>query len=317
VACGEALLSFVEALDPDDLVIYLVSGGGSSIAVAPTDGVPIDDLADLNRVLMVAGIPIGEMNEVRASVSRLKGGGLAAACMARRSITLVLSDVVGEGPSHVASGPTLGAGMGSEAADVVTRYRIGAAIPESVMAAIRDFSPGRGPDEPFVVVGSPEVAARAAARYIATQGIACSIATTQLEGEASTEATEFLHDAESGMVTIATGETTVTVAGDGVGGRNQEAALAAAIDIAGSTTVFLACGTDGIDGPTPAAGAVVDGGTATRAAALSLDLEDALSRNDSYPTLSALDAVVIRGDSGTNVADIWMVAKDIASIPPG
>jgi glycerate-2-kinase len=311
LACGESLLSFVASLSPSELVVYLISGGGSSIAVVPVDGVSIGDLADLNRTLMVAGIPIGDMNEVRASVSRLKGGRLAAACAAERSVTLVLSDVVGEGPSHVASGPTLGAGMGARAVAVVARNQIGGTLPESVMAAISEHEPESGIHEPFSVIGSPEVAAGAAARYLTSRGVPSVIATTRLEGEARVEARDLIRDAGQGIVTIAAGETTVTVAGDGVGGRNQEAALAAAIDIEGGTPVFLACGTDGIDGPTPAAGAVVDGGTAERARAMGLDLDDSLSRNDSYTALCALDAVVIRGDTGTNVADLWMVARDI------
>ena len=313
--CGESILSFVGSLRPSAVVIYLISGGGSSIAVAPVDDVSLSHLAELNRVLMAAGIPIGEMNEVRSVVSRVKGGRLAAACSARRSVTLVLSDVVGEGPSHVASGPSLGAGMGARAAAVVARYEIEDVLPASVLAAIEEFSPVTRLHEPFSVIGSPEVAASAAARYLASHGVASRIATTQLEGEARIEARQLIHDAEAGIVTIAAGETTVTIAGDGIGGRNQEAALAAAIDVAGSATVFLACGTDGIDGPTPAAGAVVDGGTADRARTIGLTLEDSLSRNDSFTALDALDAVVITGDSGTNVADLWLVAVDIESSP--
>jgi glycerate 2-kinase len=308
---GESLLSFVGSLAPEDVVVYLISGGGSSIAVAPTTGVSVNDLADLNRTLMAAGVPIGAMNEVRASVSRLKGGRLVGACPADRSVTLVLSDVVGVGPSHVASGPALGAGMGADARLVVARYGIENALPTSVRRAIGASSPESTLHQQFLVVGSTEVAADAAARYLASHGVGSDIITTQLEGEASSEARRIVHDADNGIVTIATGETTVTVAGDGVGGRNQEAALAVAITLSDDRTVFLACGTDGIDGPTPAAGAVVDGQTAVRAKALGLNLERALGRNDSYPVLAALDAVVIRGDTGTNVADLWMVAKGV------
>jgi len=194
---------------------------------------------------------------------------------------------------------------------VVVEHRIEDALPASVMTAIGGFSPTPGRHEPFFVVGSTEVAARAAGRYLALQGIASTIATTQLEGEARVEARSLVRNAERGIVTIATGETTVMVTGDGVGGRNQEAALAVAIVIPDSDVVFLACGTDGIDGPTPAAGAVVDGHTSLRAKVLGLDLEGSLSRNDSYPPLAALDAIVLRGDTGTNVADLWMVARGI------
>jgi len=312
LSAGESLLSFVGSLEPDDVVVYLVSGGGSSIAVAPAGGVSVNDLADLNRTLMAAGVPIGDMNEVRASVSRLKGGRLARACPAGRSVTLVLSDVVGVGPSHVASGPTLGAGMGTDAQSVAARYGIEDALPTSVRSAIGASFPEPVSHQQFMVVGSTEVAADAAARYLASHDVGSSIVTTQLEGEATVEARKLVHDADSGIVTIATGETTVTVVGDGVGGRNQEAALAVASDLSGTDVVFLACGTDGIDGPTPAAGAVVDGRTSERARAIGLDLEHALARNDSHAALSALDAVVIRGDTGTNVADLWMVAKGIA-----
>ena len=312
--CGESLLSFVGSLVSTDVVVYLISGGGSSVAVAPVVGVSLGDLADLNRVLMTAGIPIGEMNEVRASVSRIKGGRLAAACGAGRSVTLVLSDVVGEGPTHVASGPTLGAGLGASAAAVVASHQIEDALPVSAIAAISDPSAAVAQDEPFSVVGSTEVAAGAAARYLMSHGVPSEIVTTQLEGEARVEARRLIHGADRRVVAIATGETTVAVVGDGVGGRNQEAALSAAIALSGDDTVFLACGTDGIDGPTPAAGAVVDGQTAARAQTLGLDLERALARNDSYPVLAALDAVVTRGDTGTNVADLWMVAKGIELI---
>ena len=311
LACGESLLSFVGSLVPSDVVIYLISGGGSSIAVAPVDGVSVDDIADLNRVLMAAGIPIGEMNAVRASVSRIKGGRLAAACTAGRSVTLVLSDVVGVGPSHVASGPTLGAGMGADAPTVVARYHIDDALPASVMTAMSGASHASDHHEPYFVVGSTEVAAEAAARYLASGGVPSTISTTQLQGEARIEAPKFVRHAARGVVTIATGETTVTVAGDGIGGRNQEAALATAGALSGTDAVFLACGTDGIDGPTPAAGAVVDGRTAEWAEEIGVDLEGSLIRNDSYPALWALRALVIRGDTGTNVADLWMVAKGI------
>jgi glycerate-2-kinase len=223
----------------------------------------------------------------------------------------VLSDVVGAGPSHVASGPSLGANIGTKAAEVLARYRLDDSLLASVVSVINQSSPAPERREPYSVVGSTEVAADAAARYLASRGVVSTIATTELEGEARVEARAFIGDAARGVVTIATGETTVTVVGDGVGGRNQEAALAAAIDCAGDDTVFLACGTDGIDGPTPAAGAVVDGQTLARAQTLGLDLHGFLAINDSYTALDALDAVVLRGDTGTNVADLWMVAKGI------
>jgi hydroxypyruvate reductase len=310
-ACGEALLTFVGSLGAGDVVVYLISGGGSSIAVAPVDRVSLDDLAATNRTLMGAGVPIGEMNEVRSAVSRIKGGRLADACTAGRSVTLVLSDVVGAGPSHVASGPSIGAGMGSGAAAAITTYRLSGRLPRSVLAAVAHRSPLVVAPQPYAVVGSTEVSARAAAAYLDTCGVASHIATTDLSGEARVEAVKLVEGADAGMVTIATGETTVTVTGDGVGGRNQEGALAVVATVAGTDTTFLACGTDGIDGPTPAAGAIVDGDTAGVAKESGIDIAGHLGRNDSYPVLAALDALVMRGNTGTNVADIWMVARGI------
>ena len=315
LVCGEAALSFVGGLSRDDVVVYLISGGGSSIAVAPADGVSLEDLQRLNQALMSAGIPIRAMNEVRAAVSRIKGGGLAAGCAAERSVTLVLSDVVGAGPSHVASGPSLGAGMGADASTVVSGYGISDMLPAAVRDAIDRSTPSTGPPQPFTVVGSSAVSAEAAASFLNSRGAASVIVTTELEGEARTEALRLVHDAAPGVVGIASGETTVNILGDGVGGRNQEAALAVAIDIAGEDITFLACGTDGIDGPTPAAGAVVDGGTAARAAAIGIDLERSLSRNDSHTALSSAGATVVRGDTGTNVADLWMVANTVSTLP--
>ncbi len=310
--CGELLLEFIGELSSTDLVVYLVSGGGSAIAVAPAEGVGLGDLARLNDVLLSSAVPIGDMNEVRAAVSRLKGGGLASASRASRSVTLVLSDVVGVGPVHVASGPTLGAGMGARAAGVLERYRLESQVPTAIRAAVERWRPPVGVDEgASVVVGSSEVAAAAAAAFLHRAGIDVSVATTALMGEARIRAVDLIGECASGAAVVATGETTVTVVGPGVGGRNQEAALAAAIEIDGSSVVFSSLGTDGIDGATPAAGAIVDGRTAADARARGVDLRRALERNDSHPVLSALGATVVRGDTGTNVGDLWMVARDL------
>jgi len=312
LACGDALVDFVSSLAPSDVVLYLISGGGSSIAVAPVSGVTLGDLVHLNNVLLASGVPIREMNEVRAAVSLLKGGRLANMCPAQRDMTLVLSDVVGAGPSHVASGPTLGAGMGRGALDAILRCGLEPLLPESVLVAVGLSVPVSGTvPRPYAVVGSSEVAARAASKHLELLGLQTVIATTDLMGEARTVATGLVRNAVEGSVTIATGETTVKVTGDGIGGRNQEAALAVSIEISGSGVVFAALGTDGIDGATPAAGAVVDGGTADMASAHGVDLDDALTRNDSHTALSAVDAVVVRGDTGTNVGDLWMVAKGL------
>ncbi len=310
LACGTRLIEYVRGLAPSDLVVYLISGGGSAIAVAPVDGVDLADLASMNDVMLNAAVPIGDMNEVRAAVSKLKGGGLADACRAERDVTLLLSDVVGAAPTHVASGPSIGAGMGSEASTVMQRHDLASKMPSSISEAVQRWSPPEEHrDHPFTVIGSSRVAANAAADHLASIGVTATIATTELMGEARTQAIELVRRCAPGQAVIAAGETTVTVTGDGIGGRNQEAALAAAIEISGSDVVFAALGTDGIDGATPAAGAIVDGTSARKAHDLGIDLEAALADNDSHTALSALGATVTRGDTGTNVGDLWIAIR--------
>lgn len=309
LAAGQALLDFVAGLDETDIVLYLISGGGSSIAVAPSEGLTLDDLSSLNEVLLRSGMPIGEMNEIRASVSRIKGGGLAEACAASRSVTLVLSDVVDVGVTHVASGPTLGAGMGASASAIAQRYDLVDLVPSAVAVAIEDANPAPQASGPFFVVGSSLLAAAAAATYLDDHGFRSQIVTTSLSGEARVRAVEMVRGVTPGVISVATGETTVVVTGSGTGGRNQEAALAAAIEITETDIVFCAMGTDGIDGPTPAAGAVVDGSTSSAASVAGIDLVSALENNDSYTALSGIDELVVRGETGTNVGDLWMVGR--------
>ncbi|GMQ99162.1 MAG: glycerate kinase [Acidimicrobiia bacterium] len=308
LAAGERLLDFVAGLEATDIVLYLISGGGSSIAVAPREGLTVADLSGLNDVLLRSGMPIGEMNEIRAAVSRIKGGRLADASGAARSVTLVVSDVVGVGDSHVASGPSLGAGMGADARSIVGKYELESLVSPAVVNALTSARP-LSPDTtgPFTVIGSSQLAADASARYLEEHGFSTRIVTTALSGEARTRAVEMVRAAIPGTVSIATGETTVVVTGSGRGGRNQEAALAAAIEISGTATVFGALGTDGIDGDTPAAGAVVDGTTSAAAIAAGIDLSGSLDNNDSFTALSDLGVHVTRGDTGTNVGDLWMV----------
>jgi len=308
LAAGERLLDFVAGLEATDIVLFLISGGGSSIAVAPREGLSVEDLSGLNDLLLRSGMPIGEMNEIRAAVSRIKGGRLAGASRAARSVTLVVSDVVGVGDQHVASGPSLGAGMGADARSIVGKYGLESIVSLAVVDALTSATP-LSPDTtaPFTVVGSSQLAADAAASYLEEHGFSARIVTTALSGEARSRAVEMVRAAVPGVVSIATGETTVVVTGSGRGGRNQEAALAAAIEISGQTTVFGALGTDGIDGDTPAAGAVIDGVTSASAIAAGIDLSASLENNDSFTALSGLGATVVTGDTGTNVGDLWMV----------
>ena len=308
--CGDSLLTLVADTQPSDVVVFLVSGGGSAIVAAPVEGVSIEDLAEMNRLLIASGMPIEDVNAVRTAVSRIKGGGLADASVAERRATLILSDVVGASPAHVASGPSTGFDLSSTPALVIDSYGLRTDLPVSVLAAIeRSSDVDEGRTSTYDVIGSPEIAADAAVEFLRSSGFDTSIATTNMGGESRHEAAALVDRASRGTITVAAGETTVAVRGGGVGGRNQEAALAAAIHIDGRDIVFASLGTDGIDGPTEAAGAVVDGATASKARDLGLDLDAALQDNDSHTVLTALGETVVTGPSGTNVADLWMVAK--------
>jgi hydroxypyruvate reductase len=292
------------------VVVFLVSGGGSAIAVGPVEDVSIGDLAEMNRLLIASGMPIEDINTVRASVSRIKCGGLADAAGTERLATLILSDVVGASPAHVASGPSTAFVVGSDPAHVIDAYGLRTELPGSVVAAIQhSIETTERPASPFDVIGSPEIAAKAAVAFLRSDGFDATLATTDMRGESRHEAVAFVDSSSPGTVTVAAGETTVEVRGGGVGGRNQEAALGAAIHIEGRDVVFASLGTDGIDGPTQAAGAIVSGSTAAKARDLGLDLGAALADSDSHTVLTELGETVVTGPSGTNVADLWMVAK--------
>lgn len=310
VRCGRSLVDFVQHTKPSDVVVFLVSGGGSAAVSLPVDGVAVEDLAKMNAELLASGLPIEDINEMRAAVSQIKGGRLGTATTAQRQVTLVLSDVIGVGPEYVASGPSIGFGLGSRARSVLEESGLRAKLPSAVVRVVDEFV---RPEVPEVLmhttIASPAIAAHAAAADLRSSGFDASVATTELVGEAREEAVALAVVTASGTVAVASGETTVTIRGAGSGGRNQEAALAVAIASAGQDVLFAALGTDGIDGPTSAAGAIVDGMTAMRAEELGIDLPAALSDNDSHSALAALGETVVTGPSGTNVADLWIAAK--------
>jgi glycerate 2-kinase len=310
LSCGESLLKLATNTKPSDVVVFLISGGGSAVATLPIDGVTIDEISAMNSLLIASGLPIDKINDVRASVSRIKGGRLAEATTAERQVTLVLSDVVGAGPEHVASGPTLGFDLGRDAGKVLEAAGMRTTMPSAVVAAAgRYIPPLKPPSVLSTIVGSPSMAAAAAAAELRSRGFIAEIVTTELSGEARYEAVALVDRTVQGTVSVAAGETTVKVRGRGVGGRNQEAAVAAARYVDGQDVLFAALGTDGIDGPTPAAGAIVDGETASRATSSGNDLKAALATNDSHGILTALGETVVTGPTGTNVADLWIVAK--------
>ena len=304
---GRRLLA--AASEPTDHVLFLVSGGGSALAEVPRPGISLTDLAEVYELMLMTGVPIEDANTVRSHLSALKGGGLAAAASAPTT-TVIVSDV-GKRIEMVASGPTLPCDSTSaDARAILDRHGLSSRVPEAVAEALG--SSERPPDLPpgkVMVAGDGALAAEAVASVAGGRGIPADVVETDLRGEASTTAIEALSATQPGRIGIFAGETTVTVRGSGRGGRNQEAALAAALELEDSGDRFVTFGTDGIDGPTDAAGAYVDGATATRIRAQGLDPETALADNDSHTALRAAAALLRPGPTGVNVADLWLVDR--------
>lgn len=311
------VLGLARSAGPDDVVVCLISGGASALLAGPAEGLSLGDLRDTNRVLLSCGADITEMNAVRKHLSSIKGGHLSAAAERSRLVTLVLSDVVGDPIDVIASGPTTpDPTTYADAMTVVDRYGLRDRVPGRVLAHIERGCAGEVPETPcephprheVEIIGSGTMAAEAAATFVRSMGLSARIVATGHTGEAREAAVTALEaPSEAGEVLIFAGETTVTVAGSGRGGRNQESALAAAIEIEGRPITFLAGGTDGTDGPTNAAGGVVDGGTVGRGRAVSVDAVASLQNNDAHTYLAATDDLIVTGPTGTNVADLWFV----------
>lgn len=311
------VLGLARSAGPDDVVVCLISGGASALLAGPAEGLSLGDLRDTNRVLLSCGADITEMNAVRKHLSSIKGGHLSAAAERSRLVTLVLSDVVGDPIDVIASGPTTpDPTTYADAMTVVDRYGLRDRLPGRVLAHIERGCAGEVPETPcephprheVEIIGSGTMAAEAAATFVRSMGLSARLVATGHTGEAREAAVTALEaPSEAGEVLIFAGETTVTVAGSGRGGRNQESALAAAIEIEGRPITFLAGGTDGTDGPTNAAGGVVDGGTVGRGRAVSVDAVASLQNNDAHTYLAATDDLIVTGPTGTNVADLWFV----------
>jgi hydroxypyruvate reductase len=316
VMAGRAALDLAAQLTEKDLLLCLVSGGGSSLASAPLRGVGLRDTQLLTTALLSAGASIAEVNTVRRHLDGFKGGGLVRATKAR-VLTLILSDVIGDRLEAVASGPTApDPTSGTDALGILDKYGIPApANVYSVLASQRastDLPDGRVTN---VVIGNNELAAREAQARAVTEGFRATILRTDLEGEASlvgqrlAERLRMAAEHETRpFCLIAGGETTVTIHGEGRGGRNQELALAAVESLAGLRDVLLvSLASDGDDGTTGAAGAVATGQTEARARALGMAAATHLLRNDAYPYFDALGDLLKPGYSGTNVNDLMFL----------
>jgi hydroxypyruvate reductase len=329
VEAARAVEAMVGGLAPEDVVVVLLSGGASALLPAPVPGVSLQDKAEVTSRLMRAGATITELNTVRKHLSRLKGGGLARAAAPARLVTLVLSDVVGDDLSTIASGPTVpDPTTYADARRILDERGLASAVPA---AALRHLEAGRRgqvaetpkPRDPIFrrvstrLIGSNRISVAAAAREARRQGLRALVLTTRLEGEAREVARALVailrECVESGVPApppvclLAGGETTVTVRGDGRGGRNQEMAVAAADLLASfpGEAVMATLATDGLDGTSDAAGGVADRTSVARAQALGLAPPGVfLAANDSSAFLAPLGDLIVTGPTGTNVVDL-------------
>jgi hydroxypyruvate reductase len=309
---GQRLLQLAAEATERDLVVAVISGGGSALAEVTVDGIGVAEVAAVTESLLRAAVPIDQINAVRTRLSRLKGGGLGAAAAEARLVTLVLSDVVGNPLHVVASGPTLVPPPGTEVAADVAQL-----LPASARRALDAFTqPVRHARHTACLVADGTTAAKAMVTVAAARGIDARLSEEALHGEAHTAAVRVLESAAAEGLVVFVGETVVDVTGPGSGGRNQELALAAAIAADGDGGVVVAAlATDGVDGPTSAAGAVVDGATVARARRLGFDPEASLVDNDAGPLLDAVGELLVCGPTGTNVADLAVAWRAGTSRP--
>lgn len=326
---AERILQIAGQAERHDLVICLISGGGSALLPSPVDGLGLQQKIELTDLLLRSGATIQEINTVRKHLSRIKGGRLAEAAAPAQVAVLVLSDVLGNPLDAIASGPAVpDPTTFGDSLEIIRRYGLEARIPQAALDYLRRGAWGEVPETPkpgdpvfarvhTVVIGSNEHAARAAVAEARARGYRTLLLTTFLEGEAREAARVLAAVArsvqEAGVplappaCIVAGGETTVTVRGQGKGGRCQEFALSAARAIRGRARMVIAAfGTDGTDGPTDAAGAIADGTTIERALASGLDPAEALDRNDAYPFFSALGDLIVTGPTRTNVNDLYV-----------
>ena len=311
-----------------ELIFVLLSGGGSALLPYPIDGLMLADKQTVTQLLLRSGATIQQINAVRRHLSQLKGGKLARMADPAQVVTLILSDVIGDGLEDIASGPTApDPSRYVDCLDIIRKYRLLEAIPASARSVLERGSQGEiaetiKPNDPVftrvhnLIVGSNRLATEAARLYAESLGYRATILSNAVQGEsrevakrhAATIKKALTEPAPAPICFISGGETTVTVRGDGMGGRNQEFALAAALEIAGTRgVVVLSAGTDGIDGPTDAAGAIVDGATVSRGGSRGYDAAESLARNDTNNYLNATGDLLITGPTHTNVMDVQVM----------
>lgn len=330
MAGAREIVRFLEARRADELVICVISGGGSAIFPLPQEGITLEEKQEMTRQLLACGADIKEINAIRKHISRVKGGQLARIAQPATLITLILSDVIGDPLDSIASGPTAADGTTfQDCLNILTKYQLWGKIPRSIEQHLQAGAEGKIPDTPKagdpafasthnVIVGSNWQAVQAAEQAAEALGYRTLILSTFIEGETrdvarvhaaiAKEVRKTGHPIAAPACILSGGETTVTIRGTGLGGRNQEFVLAAATDLRDMDhVVVLSAGTDGTDGPTDAAGALADGETMARAQQLSLKASDYLLNNDSYHFFAALGDLIKTGPTNTNVMDLRIV----------
>ena len=321
------ILDLLEGAVERDLVLCVISGGGSALLPLPADGISLDDKQKTTQTLLDCGADIHQINTIRKHISGIKGGKLAMAALPATLVTLVLSDVIGDDLDVIASGPTVpDQSTFADCIKIVNHYDLEDELPPPVIAYLKDGIEGKHPENPKAgdpvfektsasIIGSCALSLTAAKQKAAALGYNATILSSSVEGETREAAQNHAGIAREVQISgnpvpipacmISGGETTVTIRGDGLGGRNMEFVLAAAIEIDGLAGItVLSGGTDGTDGPTDAAGAIADGTTVQKARDRGIDAARYLANNDSYHFFEVTGDLLITGPTMTNVMDL-------------
>jgi len=319
------VLELSRNLKHDDLVLFLLSGGASALLPMPHEGITLEDKIETTKLLLKAGATIHEVNTIRKHISAIKGGRLAEILQPATVIGLIISDVPGDNLEVIGSGPTVpDPTTFNDAYNVLLRRNIADKVPPNVIKLIERGARGEVKETPKpgspvfqkvrnIIVARVRDACLAAVEHAKSRGYEALVLSDEIEGEASTVGTVLgslakYHHRKRKLLIVGGGETTVRVKGSGIGGRNQEVALAASIKLAGLKDVLLcSVGTDGIDGVTDAAGAIVDGHTYYLGISNNMFPEDYLNNNDSYNYFKKVGGLVFTGYTGTNVGDISLI----------
>lgn len=319
LAATARMLALVHGLGEDDFVLALISGGASALLVAPVEGVSLAEKQAVNAALLASGAPISQMNTVRKHLSRVKGGQLAAAAHPARMLTLMISDVPGDDPAFIGSGPTVGAAStAAEARAILERWKV--AVPPAVLAALDRPTGVIAPGDARLarvenrLYAAPSQSLAAAAEMARGFGLDVRVLGDALEGEAREVAASqakqarairaALRSGDAPVLLLSGGELTVTRRGDGIGGPNAEFCLALAVALDGAAGIHaIACDTDGVDGAAEVAGAVIGPETLVKAEALGIGPQDSLARNDAHGFFAAIGDKVVTGPTLTNVND--------------